>query len=110
MTMRTVILTFILIFAMLFSAAQSAAQPVQTKKYVIFRDDDVGSKGSLETLKAVNQVHIDENVPVTLAIIPDLNPTSSRNELLMEPLYSYMQSIQGNPLFRVRTTRLYTPK
>jgi Uncharacterized protein conserved in bacteria (DUF2334) len=99
MTMRTIILTFILIFAMLFSAAQSTAEPVQTKKYVIFRDDDVGSKGSLETLKAVNQVHIDENVPVSLAIVPHPDTNSSGNELLKEPLHSYLQSIVANPLF-----------
>src|SRR5659263_647465 len=99
MKMRTVLLTSILILVMLFAAGQSIAQPVQTKKYVIFRDDDVGLKGSLETLKTVNQVHIDENVPVTLAIVPHPDLNGSGNELLTEPLHSYLQSIKGDPLF-----------
>ena len=34
------------------------------------RNDDVAPKSAIETLQAVNQVHVDENVPVTLAIIP----------------------------------------
>ena len=99
MKMRTVLLTSILILVMLFAAGQSIAQPVQTKKYVIFRDDDVGLKGSLETLKTVNQLHIDANVPVTLAIVPHPDLNGSGNELLTEPLYSYLQSIKGDPLF-----------
>jgi peptidoglycan/xylan/chitin deacetylase (PgdA/CDA1 family) len=68
------------------------------KKYVIFRDDDISAR-SLNTLQAINQVHIDENVPVTLAVIPHPNANGTGNELLTEPLYSYLRSIQGNPLF-----------
>ena len=77
---------------------KSSAQPVQTKKYVIFRDDDIGA-GSLSTLQAINQVHIDEAVPVTLAITPRMGNASSGNALLAEPLHSYLQSIRGNSLF-----------
>ena len=99
MTMRTLLLTFILILIMLFSAVQSSAQPVQTKKYVIFRDDDVGL-GSLKTLQAVNQVHIDENVPLTLAIIPHPNVNGTGNELLWNTsINNYLKSIVTNPLF-----------
>jgi len=68
------------------------------KKYVVFRDDDISAR-SLNTLQAINQVHIDENVPVTLAVIPHPNANGTGNELLTEPLYSYLRSIQGNPLF-----------
>jgi hypothetical protein len=68
------------------------------KKYVVFRDDDISPR-SLNTLHAINQVHIDENVPVTLAVIPHPNANGTGNELLTEPLYSYLRSIQGNPLF-----------
>jgi peptidoglycan/xylan/chitin deacetylase (PgdA/CDA1 family) len=78
----------------------SSVQPVQTKKCVIFRDDDIGA-GSLNTLQAINQVHIDENVPVTLAIIPHMGNASSGNELLTEPLLSFLQSIKGDPLFEL---------
>ncbi len=100
MTKRAVFLAFILILVMIFSAAQSTAQPVQTKKYVIFRDDDVGLQDSLETLQAVNQVHIDENVPVTLAIVPHPDVNGTGNELLWNtPVNNYLKSIVTNPLF-----------
>jgi hypothetical protein len=36
---------------------------------------------------------------VTLAIIPHPDTNSSGNELLKEPLHSYLQSIVANPLF-----------
>jgi peptidoglycan/xylan/chitin deacetylase (PgdA/CDA1 family) len=67
------------------------------KKYVVFRDDDIGV-GSLDTLQAINQVHIDENVPVTLAVVPNFQDNPD-NALLKEPLHSYLQSIVANPLF-----------
>ena len=123
MARRAILLTSVLVLVMLFSTAQISAQPVQTKKYVIFRDDDVAPKPAIEveTLQAVNQVHIDENVPVTLAIIPHpaaqggdgqlfpdnqsstfgpSSPNASVNELLQEPVFvDYMRSIATNPLF-----------
>ena len=130
MAMRTILLSAILVLVTLFSTAQisavqTSAQPTQTIKYVIFRDDDVAPKPAreIETLEAVNQVHIDENVPVTLAIIPhpaaqgsdaqlfpDATPVlfgpnfpgtnTLANELLQEPaFYNYMRSIATNPLF-----------
>jgi peptidoglycan/xylan/chitin deacetylase (PgdA/CDA1 family) len=123
MARRTILLSAILVLVMLFSTAQISAQPAQTKKYVIFRDDDVAPKPErdIETLEAVNQVHIDENVPVTLAIIPhpaaqgsDAQlfpddqpvlfgpsfPNAAVNELRQEPaFYDYMRSIATNPLF-----------
>jgi peptidoglycan/xylan/chitin deacetylase (PgdA/CDA1 family) len=130
MARRTILISAILVLATLFStaqisAAQISAQPAQTKKYVIFRDDDVAPKPGrdIDSLEAVNQVHIDENVPVTLAIIPhpasqgndaQLFPDGTpvlfgpnfpgtntlANELLQEPaFYNYMRSIATNPLF-----------
>jgi len=44
----------------------------------IFRDDDVAPTQRLNVLEAVNQVHIDEIVPVTLAIIPYPTANASR--------------------------------
>jgi peptidoglycan/xylan/chitin deacetylase (PgdA/CDA1 family) len=69
------------------------------KKYVVFRDDDVGF-GNLSALEAVDQVHIKENVPVTLAIIPHANPCGKGNELLQDTsVTNYLLSIVHNPLF-----------
>ena len=73
-----------------------------SKKYVVFRDDDIAPFSDLNTLKAVNQVHINENVPVSLAIIPhpDITYNASVNELLMDkPLLNYLLSIENTTLF-----------
>ncbi|MGZ4921029.1 MAG: DUF2334 domain-containing protein [Halobacteriota archaeon] len=67
------------------------------KKYIVFRDDDVF--GDVNVLKAINQVHITENVPVTLGIIPHPSTRSAGNELGINPPYSYFKSIATNPLF-----------
>ncbi len=125
MIKRTIFLALLLVFAVLFSTAPVNAQPVGVKKYVIFRDDDVAPWWcSGDTLQAVNQVHIDENVPVTLAIVPDphaigtdsqvfqlpegqptpnvvaISGASPANELLQDPAFlAYMRSISSNPLF-----------
>jgi len=69
-------------------------------KHIIFRDDDVMPFLNLDTFEAINQVHIDEDVPVTLAITPHPDTSQDGNELLMdEPLRDYLQSIATNPLF-----------
>jgi peptidoglycan/xylan/chitin deacetylase (PgdA/CDA1 family) len=69
------------------------------KKYVVFRDDDVYF-GNLSALEAVDQVHIEENVPVTLAIIPHANPCGTGNEMLQDTsVTNYLLSIVHNPLF-----------
>ncbi len=95
------------------TAAQMNTAPLVTKnsdgsvnaqaglKKVIFRDDDIEPWSPyLNTLKAVNKVHIDKNVPVTLAIIPHPYTTIYGNELLMDkPLLYYLQSTATNPLF-----------
>ena len=61
-------------------------------KHVIFRDDDVGPWANLDTLKAVNQVHINEHVPSTLGITPHPDTSDSGNELLMDTsLLDYLQ-------------------
>jgi len=70
------------------------------KKYVIFRDDDVEPWYKLATLKKVNQIHMDKNVPVTLGIIPHPVPGESGNELLSDAGFlNYMKSISTNKLF-----------
>ena len=55
-------------------------------KCVMFRDDDVTANSGFSTLKAVNQIHIDEGVPVTLGVIP------------LPSLASYIESNSSNPL------------
>ena len=70
------------------------------KKYVIFRDDDIAPWNKLDTLKLVNKVHIDKNVPVTLGIIPHPSLDQSRNLLSADAeFFDYMRSISSNPLF-----------
>jgi len=70
------------------------------KKYVIFRDDDAAPRSELATLKAVNQVHIDKNVPVTLGIIPHPATGMSGNEFLGDAGFlNYLKSISTNKLF-----------
>jgi peptidoglycan/xylan/chitin deacetylase (PgdA/CDA1 family) len=71
-------------------------------KHFIFRDDDISPFMRLDALKAVNQVHIDENVPVTLGIIAHPNLNVSGNELLTDKeTLSYLQSLTTNPLFEL---------
>jgi len=72
---------FLLVLLVLISTACVSAQPAGTTKQVIFRDDDVAPTQQLNVLEAVNQVHIDENVPVTLAIIPHLTAQASDAQL-----------------------------
>jgi hypothetical protein len=107
MTLRRFSSIFIAIFLLttLFGgivsvAATAGATSTSTaKKYITFRDDDIGY-GNVDALKAINQVHIDENVPVTLAIIPHPAPSGTGNELLWDtPTNNYLQSIATNPLF-----------
>jgi peptidoglycan/xylan/chitin deacetylase (PgdA/CDA1 family) len=70
------------------------------KKYVIFRDDDVEPWYALATLKNVNQLHTDKNVPVTLSIIPHPDPSRSGDELLGDaPFLNYLKSLSTNTLF-----------
>jgi peptidoglycan/xylan/chitin deacetylase (PgdA/CDA1 family) len=70
------------------------------KKYVIFRDDDVEPWYTLATLKRVNQIHMDKNVPVMLSIIPHPDPSRSGDELLVDaPFLNYLKSLSTNKLF-----------
>jgi len=97
---RKAILALLLVSVILCSTGVVSAQPAPTEKYIAFRDDDVQPFASVDTLKAVNQVHIDENVPVTLGIIPHPYPGGTGNELLMDNQFLvYMRSIAANPLF-----------
>ena len=70
MERRKAIFVLIFAFTLVCSTVSANAQPLQTKKYIAFRDDDVQPFKWLDALEAVNQVHIEENVPVTLGIIP----------------------------------------
>lgn len=80
--------------------AAMSEQSDKPKKFVIFRDDDAEPWYKLAALKAVNQVHIDKNVPVTLGIIPHPAPGMSGNELLGDTGFlNYLKSISTNKLF-----------
>ena len=94
-------LVVLLLSVVLLSAAHHVGgQDENAKKYVIFRDDDVQPGYKVNTLKTVNQIHVDKNVPVTLGIIPHPYLNRLDNELYMDQaFFKYMQSISSNPLF-----------
>jgi len=99
-------LACVLILAVLLSTIHVSMGALQTKnvaggtkKYVIFRDDDVAPNAKFDELKAVNQVHIDKNVPVTLGIIPHVRLASGNQLLSDEQFLNYMRSIASNRLF-----------
>jgi len=70
------------------------------KKYVIFRDDDAAPWNQLDTLKRINQIHIDKNIPVTLGIVPHPSLVKSGNLFYADSkFFDYMKSISSNPLF-----------
>ncbi len=101
---KKIVFGCLLILIVLFSAAHVTAQGAegsgQTKKYVVFRDDDIAPNAKFAELEALNQVHIDKNVPVTLGIIPHQN-ASAGNQLLTDTQFlNYMRSIASNHLFQ----------
>ncbi|HXY87661.1 MAG TPA: DUF2334 domain-containing protein [Candidatus Acidoferrales bacterium] len=70
------------------------------KNYVIFRDDDAAPWNQLDTLKRINQIHIDKNIPVTLGIVPHPSLVKPGNLFYADPqFFEYMKSISSNPLF-----------
>src|SRR5674536_66622 len=83
--------------------AGNATVQAGNSKHIIFRDDDIAPWADLNTLKIVNQAFIDENVPVTLAVLPHPSTDSSddnQNELFMDTsMLNYLESIKTNPLF-----------
>jgi peptidoglycan/xylan/chitin deacetylase (PgdA/CDA1 family) len=87
---------------MLFVCTGSGATGnAQTNKYVIFREDDVAPNADFAELQAVNQVHIDKNVPLTLGIIPHPDSSPSGNQLEANAQFlDYMRSIESNHLFQ----------
>jgi len=95
-------LVLILLSSMLFVCTGSGATGnAQTNKYVIFREDDVAPNADFAELQAVNQVHIDKNVPLTLGIIPHPDATHSGNQLEANAQFlDYMRSIESNHLFQ----------
>jgi len=98
-----IVFACLLVAVVLFSTVHASAQGVedngQTRKYVIFRDDDVAPRAKFAELQAVNQVHIDKNVPVTLGITPHQN-ASKGNQLLQDKQFlNYMRSIASNQFF-----------
>ncbi|MGZ4882597.1 MAG: DUF2334 domain-containing protein [Halobacteriota archaeon] len=85
--------------------APKANAASEGKKHIVFRDDDAGlqvggSSNELNVLKAINQVHTNKNVPVSLGIVPHPSPGTG-NQLLTGPMSSYLKSLAANPLFEL---------
>ena len=102
-TAGKIVFACLLVAVILFSTVPGNAQGVkdngQTRKYVIFREDDVAPRADFAEQQAVNQVHIDKNVPVTLGITPHQN-ASKGNQLLQDKQFlNYMRSIASKPPF-----------
>ncbi|ELZ06450.1 polysaccharide deacetylase [Natrialba chahannaoensis JCM 10990] len=78
------------------SATVAAGEP-EWEEYdsiVLFRNDDVQAWYNQDELRDVNQVFIDEEVPVTLGIIPD---TNGEAPLTDDPdLCTYLQSLEDD--------------
>lgn len=87
-----------LLFSTVYANAQSTTIGEQTK-YVIFRDDDVAPKAKFAELQAVNNVHNDKNVPVTLGIVPYNNASASQKLTADPQFFNYMRVLASNPLF-----------
>jgi peptidoglycan/xylan/chitin deacetylase (PgdA/CDA1 family) len=113
----TAFIAILLIFALLVGgvATNSSAQAntrdgteASNMKHIIFRDDDIAPQNDtarfshLSALKAVNQVHIDKNVPVTLGVVAHPNTNISGNQLLADnDMRSYLQELARNQLFDI---------
>ncbi|MGZ4920314.1 MAG: DUF2334 domain-containing protein [Halobacteriota archaeon] len=100
---KTVQICIIIAIVLVATASVGNGQTIgtvnSTKKYVVFRCDDVAPKAKFAELQALTQVHVDMNVPVTLGVVP--HPTTGAgNELLADSKFvSYMKSLASNNLF-----------
>jgi len=113
----TTFIAILLLFALFVGAVEtkSSAQAnasdgteASNMKHFIFRDDDIMPQNGAEkfsqlsVLKAVNQVHIDKNVPVTLGVVAHPNTNISGNQLLADnDTRSYLQALARNQLFEI---------
>jgi peptidoglycan/xylan/chitin deacetylase (PgdA/CDA1 family) len=89
----------VILFSTVHGNVQAVENHEQTQKFIIFRDDDVAPRTKFAELQAVNQVHIDKNVPVTLGITPHQNASKGNQLLQDEQFLNYMRSIASNRLF-----------
>lgn len=99
---------FLILFLLLGSIPASNAEVTTgaQAKRVMFRSDDV-TPMSLSALKAVNQVHIDEGVPVTLGVIParsfplqsQCNPSVANNS--SSEMIEYLRPLTSSGLFEL---------
>jgi peptidoglycan/xylan/chitin deacetylase (PgdA/CDA1 family) len=104
----SILLSLFLLLGTLPASNAQVTTGAQVKR-VMFRDDDV-TPGSLGALKAVNQVHIDEGVPVTLGVIPARSfPVHAQGECgynvtsesSSKTLVEYLQSLAPSGLFEL---------
>jgi peptidoglycan/xylan/chitin deacetylase (PgdA/CDA1 family) len=98
-TVVACLLMIVLLFSTVYANAQSTATVGKKTKYVVFRDDDVAPKAKFAELQAVNTVHKDKNVPVTLGIVPYNNELASQNLTADKQFFNYMKGLASNPLF-----------
>ncbi|MGZ4864798.1 MAG: DUF2334 domain-containing protein [Halobacteriota archaeon] len=101
--LSSVIIAILLIATLFIGVATTpAAAQTANMKHFVFRDDDICPFGALNALEAVDQVHIDENVPVTLGVVAHPDVGVSGNELFSDnDTLSYLKSLVGNPLFEI---------
>jgi len=104
-----ILLTLLLIFGSLPASSNTQVTTGAQVKRVIFRDDDV-TPWSLDALEAVNQVHIDEGVPVTLGVIPKVSfPVQGQYKLYVpttsasDTFGKYLRSLASSGQLELRT-------
>ena len=107
--LSSLIIALLLLSALFVGLATTpAAAQTANKKNFVFRDDDISPQNGtakssqLSALKAVNQVHIDKNVPATLGVVAHPDAGINGNQLLADnDTRSYLQSLARNPLFEI---------
>jgi peptidoglycan/xylan/chitin deacetylase (PgdA/CDA1 family) len=104
---HTQIISILLLICLLLASLPTPSNAQETTgaqtKRVMLRNDDI-TPWSLDALRAVNQVQIDEGVPVTLSVIPtSLFPSqnATSDDLWNTPFAQYMRSLASTTLFEI---------
>jgi predicted deacetylase len=99
----SIFLVLCLLLAFLPAPSKAQVTTGAQAKRVMFRDDDV-RPWKMGALRAVNQVHIDEGVPVTLGVIPGLSFPSQNatdSDLYNLTFSQYIRSLASKTLFEI---------
>ncbi|MGZ4904965.1 MAG: DUF2334 domain-containing protein [Halobacteriota archaeon] len=94
-----IIITVLLASTASIGSGQTTNTASNTQKYVVFRCDDVTLKADFAELQAIDQVHIEKDVPLTLGIIPHPTPGTGDELLSDSQFLSYMRALASNHLF-----------